>query len=367
MAGDYLPMRLDLDEDPATIQIAAALDLDELDVVGRLWKVWAWGNRQLRDGNAPGVTPAWLDRYTHTPGLAEAMARVGWLDIDQTGGLAIPHFETWNGKAAKTRLSGAERQAKHRNKSRDRDANRNAGNVTPPQPKPLPQDSTEEESTGQDKSTDHIWVSLEDKDTQLQIRAIAAEQFRGAPFPEPHELRQDDRRDLLGIAAIHHAGAVKPAWLYTRLDAMRAAHQANPISRPVPYLKHALADYWPAAAEKRYGGFYKALYHVCEGIPAEMLIARKSPKDQQNKDQQSWPTETALPTKRDQLTEQNPMPTLVLTPTDGEVLVFRLPDGRRATVKTRRRSPASKRLRLVLDFPADVAIHREQADKEPAE
>lgn len=275
MAGDYLPMRLDLDEDPAIIQIAAALDLDELDVVGRLWAVWRWANRQLRDGHAPGVTPKWLDRYTRTPGLAEAMAAVGWLDIDPAGGLAIPNFERWNGKAAKTRLSGAERQAKHRDKSRCRDEKCNAEDVTPPSREPLPQYSTEEKSTGQDKGTDHIQVSWEDRDTQLQIRAIAAEQFRGAPFPEPHELRQDDRRDLLGIAAIHHADIVKPAWLYTRLDALRAAHQTKPISRPVPYLKRALADYWPLYAEKRFGGFHKALYHVCEGIPEEMLRARR--------------------------------------------------------------------------------------------
>jgi hypothetical protein len=56
---------------------------------------------------------------------------------------------------------------------------------------------------------------------------------------------------------------------------------------------------------------------------------------------------------------------LVLTPAAGELVVLRLPDGRRATIETKRRG---KRPRLVLDFPPDVAIAREKpADKEPAQ
>ena len=60
------------------------------------------------------------------------------------------------------------------------------------------------------------------------------------------------------------------------------------------------------------------------------------------------------------------MSTLVISPSDAELVVFKLPDGRRATIQTRRRSPNSKRLRLVLDFPADVAIHREKPNHQEA-
>jgi len=129
MAGDYLPMRLDLDEDPAVIHIAHALDVDELDVVGRLWKLWAWGNKQLRDGNAPGVTPSWIDRYTRMPGLATAMSGAGWLDISPDG-VAIPNFDRWNSNAAKKRLETNRRVSKHREMKRERNGNGVTKSVT---------------------------------------------------------------------------------------------------------------------------------------------------------------------------------------------------------------------------------------------
>ena len=146
MAGDYLPMRLDLDEDPAVIQMAAILDMPELDVVGRLWKVWSWANRQTRDGNAAGVTDSWLDRYVGVSGFAKAMEAAGWLDITDHS-VSIPSYDRWNSKAAKDRLQGAKRVEKHREKKRKC----NASSVT----ESLPQDRTVQKSTEEKSTTDH--------------------------------------------------------------------------------------------------------------------------------------------------------------------------------------------------------------------
>ena len=56
MAGDWIPMRVDLADDPAVISIATATGLDELAVVGRLHRLWSWANRHLTTGAAPSVS-----------------------------------------------------------------------------------------------------------------------------------------------------------------------------------------------------------------------------------------------------------------------------------------------------------------------
>lgn len=142
MAGEWLPLRLDLDEDPAVIKMADRLGLNELDVIGRLWKFWRWANRQLADGYAPGVTGSWIDRHVSTPGFAAAMAEAEWLTITPEG-VQIPDFEEWNSQGAKVRLLTAKRMRKTRSKS---DGPR-ATDVTPPASQERHQRRGEESNT----------------------------------------------------------------------------------------------------------------------------------------------------------------------------------------------------------------------------
>jgi hypothetical protein len=116
MANDWLPIRIDLNDDPAVIAVAAACDLDEFAVCGRLLKLWGWANRNTVDGNAEGnavgVTESWVDRYLSAPGFARALIAVGWLA--RTGGdgspvLCFPKFERWNSQGAKKRALTAQR------------------------------------------------------------------------------------------------------------------------------------------------------------------------------------------------------------------------------------------------------------------
>jgi hypothetical protein len=116
MAGDWIKMRCNLDTDPAVFQIAAALEMDELAVVGRLWKVWAWADQHCADCNAVSVTRNVLDRITSTPGFADAMQKVGWLEgLD--GALSFPHFDRHNGQTAKKRALTKNRVEKTRTDS----------------------------------------------------------------------------------------------------------------------------------------------------------------------------------------------------------------------------------------------------------
>ena len=113
MAGDWIKMRVSLATDPAVIGIAARLDCTEFEVVGMLHHVWSWADTQSRDGHAPGVTEKWVDRYVQCDGFAQAMQSVGWLVITEDG-VEFPHFDRHNGKTAKTRALGSNRQKKHR-------------------------------------------------------------------------------------------------------------------------------------------------------------------------------------------------------------------------------------------------------------
>lgn len=116
MAGDWIPMRCDLPEDPAVISIAATLGVDEFAVVGRLHRLWAWANKHTTTGNAHGVTSEWVDRYLSTPGFAAAMHSAGWLRI-RSGGIDFPNFDRWNSQNAKQRALTARRVATHKLKT----------------------------------------------------------------------------------------------------------------------------------------------------------------------------------------------------------------------------------------------------------
>jgi hypothetical protein len=123
MAGDWIKMRVDLDDDPAVDVICVATGLERLAVVGRLWKLWAWADQQLHDGNAATVTVAFVDRKVEHVGFAEAMQKAGWLKILSTG-ISFPHFDRHNGKPAKERALTRDRVKR----------NRDAKGVTSPLP-----------------------------------------------------------------------------------------------------------------------------------------------------------------------------------------------------------------------------------------
>jgi hypothetical protein len=114
MANDWIKMRCMLDTDPAVYEMAATLGIGELDVVGRLWKVWSWADQHSVDGNAVRVTGVTLDRLTATPGFTSAMREVGWLEGEDHA-LTFPNFARHNGQTAKNRGLTAMRVAKHRN------------------------------------------------------------------------------------------------------------------------------------------------------------------------------------------------------------------------------------------------------------
>lgn len=113
MAGDWIPIRIDLADEPEVIAIGDELGIDYDMVVGKLVRLWGWANRTTADGNARRVTQKWVDARVSAPGFAKAMADVGWLTIAPTG-IEFPRFDVWNSQSGKQRILGAKRAAAFR-------------------------------------------------------------------------------------------------------------------------------------------------------------------------------------------------------------------------------------------------------------
>ena len=135
MGAEWISMRKDLREDPAVILICERFKLAEDTVIGKLHRFWSWADGQLvpdsnGNGNAPGVTILWLDRYVELDGFGKALVEVCWLD-EMSDGIAIPNFSRWMSQSGKARLVNARRQSNFRKKSNaNRNADRNGGGVT---------------------------------------------------------------------------------------------------------------------------------------------------------------------------------------------------------------------------------------------
>ena len=111
MSNDWIKYRVSLPEDPAVIQMATELSLDEYSVAGRLAKIWGWADQHIADGDAPGVTETFLDRLIGVTGFAKSMVNVGWLVIRNgpNPGISFPNYERHMSQNAKRRALTAKR------------------------------------------------------------------------------------------------------------------------------------------------------------------------------------------------------------------------------------------------------------------
>lgn len=118
MAADWIPMRLDIREDPAVIMMADALKVREEVIVGYLHSVWSWLSRQCHDGSVTGVTLSSLGRVTNLHGFPELMRDAGWIIESKNAAgvpiIVVPNWDRWLSKSAKYRIRAAERQRKSR-------------------------------------------------------------------------------------------------------------------------------------------------------------------------------------------------------------------------------------------------------------
>lgn len=127
-------MRTNLLTDPRVIEMAMELDVGEVTVVGGLYAIWSWADNHSLDGNALGVTEAFLDRYSSVTGMAKSLRNVGWIEGEGRK-ISLVRFSEHNGATAKQRAQTAKRVSKYKGKREG-----NADTVTKVTQTPLPRE-----------------------------------------------------------------------------------------------------------------------------------------------------------------------------------------------------------------------------------
>lgn len=131
MAGDWVKMRVALSYDLKVVRIARMLEpvlcvtlqrdscharVTQLCVIGALFRFWSAAQEASEDGKLGSLTPEDVDSVAGIPGFYDALAAVGWVEIDETGSLQVHNWEAHNGEGAKRRLLASRRQQRRRAK-----------------------------------------------------------------------------------------------------------------------------------------------------------------------------------------------------------------------------------------------------------
>lgn len=114
MAGDWTPYRNNLRKNTTLKDIARALSIPINYAAGCCMAVWAWAGDFTADGTMKGTLED-IDDEAGIPGFGVAMQTAGWVKCED-GTLEFPEWESWNGKCAKARLTGAVKKRVQREK-----------------------------------------------------------------------------------------------------------------------------------------------------------------------------------------------------------------------------------------------------------
>jgi hypothetical protein len=119
VAGDWIKIRNDLDEDPHVLRLQELLGNPDIDlVVGKLRRLWKYADRFTVDGRIIFADEARIDGIVSFAGFAAALRSVGWLEFDGSGAV-IPRFDEHNGESAKRRSMNTFRQQTSRRRRAD--------------------------------------------------------------------------------------------------------------------------------------------------------------------------------------------------------------------------------------------------------
>jgi hypothetical protein len=109
MAGDWIKMRVDLQNHPKVRRMATALRTDKFRTIGALHAVWSLFDTHSIDGVLDGYTSAELDAEIVLEGMSAAMEMVGWIEVGDDV-LSLPRFDEHNGQSAKRRATDSQRK-----------------------------------------------------------------------------------------------------------------------------------------------------------------------------------------------------------------------------------------------------------------
>lgn len=115
MAGDWIPVTIELPRRIEVLQVARLSGRSRHEVIGMLVEFWLWVQQESANGHVPSVTSLMLCEVI--VGADEqfwrAVKTVGWL-VEDASGLTIPRADSWITKGAKARIQAANRQETRR-------------------------------------------------------------------------------------------------------------------------------------------------------------------------------------------------------------------------------------------------------------
>lgn len=185
MAGDWIPMRLDLCDDPAVLEMADITNQPEEYIVGCLHRIWSWASRNCHDGTVTGVTKMSLSRAVRLPEVVSAMVKVGWLIEGSTDDgrpfVQFPKWENWLSKSAKSRINNAINQRKSRaNKSTavNQDPKTGHGSVTKSSQSDSDKTVTTEEKSTEEENTISLSLPADDPNRLIGKDVVVPDYMR---------------------------------------------------------------------------------------------------------------------------------------------------------------------------------------------
>jgi hypothetical protein len=123
MAGEWIAYDLALPQKPEVQELIDTTGLPVQEVVFNLLNLWGWASMHCADGTARMTIPRLVRTCGATEQFWNAVASVGWLEIDETAAtVAVPGWDRRFSQAAKSRAQQADRSRDHeeRNPGRKR-------------------------------------------------------------------------------------------------------------------------------------------------------------------------------------------------------------------------------------------------------
>lgn len=99
---------------PEIIEVARLCKVSEDRAFTAWFRLWVWLDSVTDDGYLQFLTPAACDKRAGIPGIGDALASVGWLEFDKSGGVLVLNWDRHNGKSAKRRAEDQRRKENSR-------------------------------------------------------------------------------------------------------------------------------------------------------------------------------------------------------------------------------------------------------------
>lgn len=117
MAGEWIAVDLALDQKPEVQELIDTTGEPVEVVCFRLWKLWGWASMHCADGTARMTIPRLVRTCGGDEAFWQAVAAVGWLEIDETAAtVSVPGWDRRFSQAAKSRIQHADRARAYEDK-----------------------------------------------------------------------------------------------------------------------------------------------------------------------------------------------------------------------------------------------------------